>query len=92
MADALSPSERSLRASIAAHRLHASVADPSAHTAPARQAFLDRFEREVDPDGVLEPNERVRRAAHAKKAYFKSLALKSAKSRRRDKGMPDEAA
>lgn len=66
---------------IGAHALHAKVSDPIAHTAPARKAFLDRFERQVDPDGILEPAERARRAAHAKKAYFLSLSLKSARSR-----------
>ena len=76
------PQRRALRARLAAHSLHAKVADPSAHTAPARQAFLDRFERKVDPDGVLSPEERVRRAGHARKAYFLALALKSARSRR----------
>jgi len=78
----LSPAERSLRAKLAAHTLHAKVADASAHTAPARQAFLDRFEREVDPDGNLTPAERARRAEHARKAYFADLAFKSAKARR----------
>ncbi len=69
----------------AAHALHAQV-DGTAHTAPARKAFLDRFEREVDPDGELEPAERARRAGHARKAYFIGLALKSAKARRRSSG------
>lgn len=44
-------------------------------TAPARRAFLARFEREVDPDGKLAPEERARRAEHAKRAYFSRLAL-----------------
>jgi hypothetical protein len=39
-------------------------------SAPARRAFLDRFEREIDPDGVLKPEERARRAEHARKVYF----------------------
>jgi hypothetical protein len=73
--------DRILRARMAAHLLHAQIADPSAHTAPARAAFLSRFEREVDPDGVLEPQERARRAEHAKKAYFLWLALASRKAR-----------
>jgi hypothetical protein len=52
-------------------------------TANARAAFLDRFEREVDPDGVLPAAERARRAAAARKAYFVRLAAKSAEARRR---------
>lgn len=77
----LTPEQRALRARLAAHTLHARITDESAHTAPARKAFLDRFEREVDPDGALDPTERARRAAHAKKAYFVRLALRSARAR-----------
>ncbi len=45
--------------------------------------MLDRFEREVDPDGELTPAERTTRAEHARKAYFTRLSLKSAQARRR---------
>jgi len=48
-----------------------------------REAFLERFEREVDPDGALPPDERKRRAEHARKSYFLRLAAKSAQARRR---------
>ncbi len=86
MATDLSPEQRSLRGRLGAHALHARVSDPQAHTAPARQAFLERFEREVDPDGVLTPEDRARRAEHAKQAYFLRLALRSAQSRRAKAG------
>jgi hypothetical protein len=43
---------------------------------------MDRFERQVDPDGTLKPEERARRAGHARKAYFTRLALRSAQARR----------
>ena len=56
--------------------------DRSARTRPAREAFLKRFEREVDPDGQLPPDERYRRAEHAKRAYMLRLAKKAAESRR----------
>ena len=82
----MTPAERSLRARLAAHLLHAQV-DSRDHTEPARQAFLDRFEHQVDPDRVLSDEERKRRAEQAKKAYFTRLALRSAQSRR-DKGRP----
>lgn len=78
----LTPAERSLRARLAAHSLHARVRDPAAHTAPARRAFLERFEREVDPCGELPDDERRRRAEHARKACFTRLALASVKARR----------
>jgi hypothetical protein len=85
--------DRVLGARMAAHLLHAQISDPTEHTAPARAAFLSRFEREVDPDGVLDPQERARRAEHAKKAYFIKLALASRKARaakrRRNTSSPD---
>jgi hypothetical protein len=56
-------------------------------TAPARAAFLDSFEREVDPDLVLPEAERRRRAKHARKAHFARLALKSAEIRRAKKAV-----
>jgi hypothetical protein len=51
-------------------------------TTAARAAFLARFETEVDPNGSLSPEERRRRAEHARSAYFTRLALAAAKARR----------
>ena len=55
----------------------------TARTQPGRDAFLARFEHEVDPDGQLTPEERSRRAESLRKAYFARLALKSAQARRK---------
>jgi hypothetical protein len=77
----LSPEQRSLRARMAAHAMHARH-DSREVTANARKAFLDRFEREVDPNGVLPVHERRRRAESAKRAHMTRLALRSAESRR----------
>lgn len=82
----LTPSERKLRAEIAAHESWARTEDRPARTAKARKALLDKFEKEVDPEGVLTPAERATRAEHARKAYFARLALKSAQARRRRAG------
>jgi hypothetical protein len=79
----MSAAERSLRGQIASHESWARTENPSARTAPARKAALDRFEKEVDPDGTLPPAERAKRAQHKRQAYFKRLALKSAQARRR---------
>lgn len=76
------PEEQRLRARLGAETLHSRY-DSRELTARARETFLARFEREVDPDGVLPPAERLRRATHARKAYFVGMALKSAKARRR---------
>jgi len=80
---AATPQERALIARIAAHESWARTTDRTARTASARQASLDRFDRQVDPDGTLDPAIRVQRAAHARSAYFSRLALRSAQSRRR---------
>jgi hypothetical protein len=52
--------------------------------------MLDRFERQVDPDGELPPAERARRAGHARKAYFTRLALRSAQARRKTPAVGDD--
>lgn len=82
----LTPSERRLRSSIAGNTRWAQEADRSAATKKARDAFLERFENEVDPDRTLAPAERARRAESARRAYFARLALKSAQSRRKKSG------
>ena len=59
----------------------AATHDPKAYTAAARRAFAESFERQVDPEGVLPPEERTRRAVAAKKAYYAELAYRSAIAR-----------
>ena len=66
----------------AAHALH-SLYDSRELTKRARDAFHARFETVVDPDRVLSPRERSRRATQAKKAYFTDLARRSAQVRTR---------
>jgi len=65
-----------------AHAMHARN-DSREVTKAARAAFATKCEREVDPEGVLEPAERARRAEHAKRAFYTGLALKSAQARRK---------
>lgn len=77
----MSPSQRTLRARLAAYAMHARH-DGRQITANARKAFVERFEREVDPDGVLPVAERQRRAEHAMRAHMTRLALRSAQARR----------
>jgi hypothetical protein len=80
---ARSPDDRALISSIAAHTSWAHTLDPAARTAKARAAFTDRFQQEADPDGVLAPEERARRAEHLRRAHYKRLALKSVQARRK---------
>ncbi len=77
--------DAALVASIAAHVKWATCPDRHAATAAARQAFRDKFAELVDPDGVLDPAERAKRAENARKAHYKKLALKSAQVRRAKK-------
>lgn len=70
----LTAAQRSQRARVAALARH-SRTDGSTATQAAREAFLSRFERQVDPDGVLDPVERARRADLAKRAHFQSMAF-----------------
>ncbi len=76
--ESMSPAERSLRARIAAHAMHARR-DPAETTAKVRAAFLNKFERQADPEGQLPPEERQRRAEHLRRAHFARLAKASAK-------------
>src|SRR6266511_1394964 len=80
----LSPTERSLRARLAAHTMHAKH-DARETTAAARAAFLARFEAQVDPEGTLPPEERRRRAEQARSAYFTRLAFVRARAARQSK-------
>jgi hypothetical protein len=70
---------------MAFHTSWAHTTDRAARTAPARRAALQRFERQVDPDGTLNPAERRRRAEQAVRAHMAGLALRSAQVRRRKK-------
>ena len=78
----LDPVRAALIGRIGAHSLHSSR-DSREVTRAARAAFLARFEREVDPTGVLPVDERLRRAEHARRAHFARLAFLSAEARRR---------
>jgi hypothetical protein len=79
--DSRSEAEIRLQAQLAAHTMHAKH-DARKTTAKGRAAFLARFDAEVDPEGILSPEERRRRAEHARSAYFTRLALAAVKARR----------
>ena len=78
MADSLA----TLRGRIGGLALAASR-NPKEYTVPAREAFMRRFEAQVDPEKVLPEPERLRRAEAARRLYFTRLALRSVKARRR---------
>lgn len=67
---------------IAAEVSWSRTSDRSARTKPGRDAFLNHFERLVDPEGTLLPDERRIRAQHALRAHMLRLAKRSAEARR----------
>jgi hypothetical protein len=86
----LSPEQRSLRASIAAHALHGTH-DSRELTANARVGFLKKFLDEVDATSPGLPEaERQRRADHLLRAHMRRMSLASARSRGRRRRGGDE--
>jgi hypothetical protein len=82
----LSPTERTLRAKIGAHSLHA-LHDSRITSAPGRSAASEKLNErllsEIDPNDELTDAERARRLEHARSAYFSKLALQRSKARRK---------
>lgn len=78
----MTPAQRAMRARVAALCMHA---QGKTNTAAAHDGFQARFEREVDPDGTLSPEERQRRAQAAMRAHMSRLALASSQARARRK-------
>ncbi len=80
----LTPAERSLRASLAAHTRWAGTptADRRRQADRGQAALLAKFAAQVDPDGRLTPNERDKLARNAYQAHMKRLALASSRARR----------
>ena len=70
-----------LRGRIGALRKWSREPDRAAATAPARAAFMARWEHEVDPDEKLTPEKRSELAECARRAYFAQLARRSAIAR-----------
>jgi hypothetical protein len=66
------------RGRLGAHVSWARTSDRAARTRPAREAFIARFEAEVDPDGTLSIQERALRAEHAMKAHMARIRLTKA--------------
>ena len=77
----MSDMDYTLLGRIGAYKMH-SLYDARETTRAARAAFLARFEREVDPEGILDPAERATRAAAARRAYMLRMSMRSAKVRR----------
>jgi len=87
----LTPEQRTLRASLAAHESWARTPDRQARTAAARDGRWKRYvERaaELNPDATPEAVEQA--AEHLRLADMKRMALKSAQARRKLADEPTE--
>ena len=76
------PAERSMQRRLAVHSSWAKTEDRAGRTEPARKASFARFEKLVDPAGVLTPEERAKRANNALQAHMLRMALAAAKAKR----------
>jgi hypothetical protein len=77
-------------ARIAAAERWGRTKDRTAATAPGRTGLRDRFAREIDPDGILAPDELERRVGLLMQAHMLRMSL-AAKNARRQKAGGDAA-
>jgi hypothetical protein len=75
--------DRSIIGAIAAHERWAREDQQGRRdgTQAARDAYLSHFEKLVDPDGLLQPDERRRRALNKRKAHMLRLSKMSKEAR-----------
>ena len=85
----LTPEQRRARSRLAAFVQWSREPDRTARTATARAAFMARFEREVDPDGIYPPEVRAKMAEAARTAYYIRNGRLSGKARRAKAGGGD---
>lgn len=84
----VSAAEKSLQATAAVCTSWANTDDVSARMAPAWAARDARFLKQADPDNVLPPAERERKAAALRKAFYADMARKSVAARRARRTAP----
>jgi hypothetical protein len=82
----LSPSQRSLRARVAAYARAAKYGPEI--TNAAWLGRMRKLEAEVDPGGTLSPEERQRRAHALLRSQMSALSLKASRARSRKKAAP----
>jgi uncharacterized protein (DUF2267 family) len=81
--DDWAPAQRLLRSVLATARDWADPENVAARAAMLHRISQDQFDRQVDPEGGLIPEERARRANSARSAHFALLALRSSQKRAR---------
>jgi hypothetical protein len=85
----LNPAQLAERARLAANARWAREPDRLAATAPGLRAIQEHFERLVDPEGVLSPQERAKRVKNARQEQLSRARLKAARKRRDAVAMAD---
>lgn len=86
------PEDRSLSARIAANTRWALEPDRAKATAPGRAGLRRKFERQVDPGGILPPDEVERRVNSLIRAHMNRMALAASKARRAKRSKDPDAA
>jgi hypothetical protein len=71
----LTPAQRSTRARIAANDRWAKEPDRLKATQPGRNAAFQKLLNEVDPEGTLPEDERLKRARNAQKAHLERIGV-----------------
>jgi hypothetical protein len=74
--------DRRLLASYASNMMWAKCENRSARTLTARQAFLEKLERQVDPSDSLPAEERAKRVKNLQQAHMQKMALRASQARR----------
>ena len=79
----LTPAQRRLsaQAAINARWSRLPTAERRSATAEARAARMRKYETQVDPEGVLDPDERAKLARQALRSDMQKLALAASKAR-----------
>lgn len=80
-ATSLTPEQRSQRARLAA-LTRWSREDPTAAVHKMQNGIQAKYERQVDPEGVLPDAERMRRADAARKADLAARSFRSSRTRK----------
>lgn len=81
----MTPEQITMRARLGAHSKWARTADRTAATEPARQGFLAKLAKQVDPDGRMSAVELAAAVESARKAHYQRMALRSSQARARNK-------
>lgn len=77
----MTPEQRSMRSRLGAHAKWAQTEDRTAATEKLRRGFIEKLEREVDPDGSMDPAKRARLVENKRKEHYARMSLASSRAR-----------